>query len=326
MNGTRPNGTGPNGVGASRWLPARALVVGLGWTGRAAALALARRGVSVVAADRSAFADPGRLGDAGVELRLGSEEESLLDGVELVVKSPGVPGESPLPATARARGIPLWSEIELGYRLLPGNPIVGVTGTKGKTTTARLLGSIYEADGRPVALAGNGHVPLSEVAETLESGTCVVCELSSFALEDVHAFACDVAVLLNVEPDHLDRYASFDHYRAAKLRIFERAGAKIVPRGSGLAGIEFAADDPLPAEPSSPARTTARTQPLPLPPLARQASPTRRSPTVCAISRVSRIGSSSSASCAASAGSTTRRRRTPPLPAAAPRRTPRRSA
>ncbi len=253
MNGTRPNGTSPNGVGAEpAWLPARALVIGLGWTGRAAALALARRGVSVVAADRSAFADPGRLGDAGVELRLGSEEESLLDGVELVVKGPSVPGESPLPATARARGIPLWSEIELGYRLLPGNPIVGVTGTKGKTTTARLLGSIYEADGRPVALAGNEHVPLSEVAETLESGTSVVCELSSFALEDVHAFACDVAVLLNVEPDHLNRYASFDHYRAAKLRIFERAGAKIVPRGSGLAGIEFAADDPLPAEPSIP--------------------------------------------------------------------------
>jgi UDP-N-acetylmuramoylalanine--D-glutamate ligase len=77
----------------------------------------------------------------------------------------------------------------------------------------------------------------------------VVCELSSFQLEDVDTFACDVAVLLNLEPDHLDRYASYDDYRAAKLRIFERARVCVVPRGLGLDGIEFAADDALPAEP-----------------------------------------------------------------------------
>ena len=77
----------------------------------------------------------------------------------------------------------------------------------------------------------------------------VVCELSSFQLEDVHELACDVAVLLNLEPDHLDRHGSFEAYRDAKLRIFERARAKVVPRGLGLDGIEFAADDPLPAEP-----------------------------------------------------------------------------
>jgi UDP-N-acetylmuramoylalanine--D-glutamate ligase len=77
----------------------------------------------------------------------------------------------------------------------------------------------------------------------------VVCELSSFQLEDVHELACDVAVLLNLEPDHLDRYASFAEYRDAKLRIFERARAKVVPRGSGLDGIEFSADDELPADP-----------------------------------------------------------------------------
>jgi UDP-N-acetylmuramoylalanine--D-glutamate ligase len=95
-------------------------------------------------------------------------------------------------------------------------------------------------------------VPLSEVAEGLDPSTTVVCELSSFALEDVHELSCDVAVLLNVEPDHLDRYASFEAYRDAKLRIFERARAKVVPRGLGLEGIEFAADDPLPAEPRIP--------------------------------------------------------------------------
>jgi UDP-N-acetylmuramoylalanine--D-glutamate ligase len=234
------------------WLPGRALVVGLARSGRAAARALAERGVEVVAADRSADADPGRLADAGVELRLGTEEESLLQGVELVVKSPGVPGESPLPAAARARGIPVWSEVELGYRLLPGNPLVGVTGTNGKTTTAELLGAIFRAAGRPVEVAGNVGRPLVDLATTVDPRTWVVCELSSFQLEDVHELACDVAVLLNLEPDHLDRHGTFEDYRAAKLRIFERAGTAIVPRGSGLAGIEFAADDPLPAEPLIP--------------------------------------------------------------------------
>jgi UDP-N-acetylmuramoylalanine--D-glutamate ligase len=245
VNETRPR---------EAWLPERALVLGLGWTGRAAALALARRGVSVVAADRSDAADPGRLAQVGVEVRLGSEEESLLEGVQLVVKSPGVPAESPLAATARTRGVPIWSEVELGYRLLPGNPIVGVTGTKGKTTTTRLLGAMFDAARRPVALAGNEHPPLTEVVETLEPGTWLVCELSSFALEDVQTLACDIAVLLNLEPDHLDRYEGLDAYRAAKLRILERARVRIVPDGLGLDGIAFRADDPLPAEPLMPGR------------------------------------------------------------------------
>src|SRR5438874_188004 len=150
--GTRPDETWfRDGDG----LPRRALVLGLARSGRAAAEALATRGVEVVVADRSADADPGRLAEAGVEVRLGTEEESLLEGVELVVKSPGVPGESPLAAAARARGLPIWSEVELGYRLLPGNPVIGVTGTNGKTTTVELLGAILRAGGRPVEVAGN---------------------------------------------------------------------------------------------------------------------------------------------------------------------------
>ena len=233
-------------------LPARVLVLGLARSGRAAGLALARRGVEVVAADRSPDADPGRLAAAGVEVRLGSEEESLLEGVEVVVKSPGVPAESPLAAAARSAGIPIWSEVELGFRLLRGNPLIGVTGTNGKTTTTELLGAILRADGRDVETAGNVGSPLSDVAQIVEPGTWIVCELSSFQLEDVHTLACDVAVLLNLEPDHLDRHGTFDAYRDAKLRIFERAATKIVPRGLGLDGIEFSADDSLPAEPLVP--------------------------------------------------------------------------
>ena len=245
MNGTRPGET-------LEWLPRRVLVIGLARSGRAAALALARRGVEVVAADRSADADPGRLGEAGVEVRTGSEEESLLEGVELVVKSPGVPAESPLAAAARARGVPIWSEVELGYRLLPGNQLIGVTGTNGKTTTTELLAAILRAGGGSAEVAGNVGRALTDVAEEVGPETTVVCELSSFQLEDVSAFTSDVAVLLNLEPDHLDRHGSFEAYRDAKLRIFERARAKIVPRGLGLDGIEFAADDPLPAEPLIP--------------------------------------------------------------------------
>jgi UDP-N-acetylmuramoylalanine--D-glutamate ligase len=173
--------------------------------------------------------------------------------VELVVKSPGVPGEAPPVAAARVRGVPVWSEVELGYRLLPGNnPLIGVTGTNGKTTTTELLGAILRAAGRRVEVAGNVGRPLTDVAEQLEPGASVVCELSSFQLEDVHTLACDVAVLLNLEPDHLDRHGTFDAYREAKLRIFERARTKIVPRGLGLDGIEFSGDDPLPAEPLIP--------------------------------------------------------------------------
>jgi UDP-N-acetylmuramoylalanine--D-glutamate ligase len=239
------SGTGPEEARLREgWLPRRALVVGLARSGRAAALALASRGVEVVAADRSPAADPGRLAEAGVEVRLGTEEESLLQGVELVIKSPGVPGAS--------RALPIWSEVELGYRLLPGNPLIGVTGTNGKTTTTELLGAIFRAAGRPVEVAGNVGRALTDVAEQIEPGVSVVCELSSFQLEDVHSLACDVAVLLNLEPDHLDRHGTLAAYREAKLRIFERAGAKVVPRGSGLEGIEFAADDPLPAEPLIP--------------------------------------------------------------------------
>jgi UDP-N-acetylmuramoylalanine--D-glutamate ligase len=219
----------------------------------AAAAALARRGVGVVVADRSPDVDSGRLADLGVELRLGTEEEVLLEGMELVVKSPGVPAESTLVAVAHSREIPVWSEVELGYRLLPaGSRLIGVTGTNGKTTTTELLGAILRAAGRSAEVAGNVGRALTDAAEQASEDSWIVCELSSFQLEDVHLLSCDVAVLLNLEPDHLDRHGTFEAYRDAKLRIFERAHTKVVPRGFGIDGFEFSADDPLPAEPLIP--------------------------------------------------------------------------
>ena len=149
----------------------------------------------------------------------------------------------------------------------------------------------------------------------------VVCELSSFQLEDVHELACDVAVLLNLEPDHLDRHGSFEAYRDAKLRIFERARAKVVPRGLGLDGIEFSADDQLPAEPlmrgaHNRENAAAATAAARAAGIARRA----RSPRGCARFPACRTGSSSSPSATASASSTTRRRRTsPPRGARSPR-------
>jgi UDP-N-acetylmuramoylalanine--D-glutamate ligase len=219
-----------------------ALVLGMARSGEAAAAALEARGTRVVRVDR----------------RLGNEDDlSLLDGVDVLVKSPGVPREHALVAAARERGVEVWSEVELGYRLHPERPIVGVTGTNGKTTTVELLGAIFRAAGVDVAVAGNVGRPLSAV----EEADWVVCELSSFQLEDVHELACRVAVLLNLEPDHLDRHGSFEAYRDAKLRIFERAETVVVPKQFRLANsfepktvLTFEASDELPAEPSIPGR------------------------------------------------------------------------
>jgi UDP-N-acetylmuramoylalanine--D-glutamate ligase len=213
----------------------------------------------VVGIDRSRELDAGRLRAAGVEVVLGADDPALPDDVDLLVKSPGVPNEAPLVAAARARGVAVWSEVELGSRLL-ANPILGVTGTNGKTTTSELLGAVFRAAGRPVAVAGNVGRPLTGLDGSLTEDAWIVCELSSFQLEDIDGFRPRIAVLLNLTPDHLDRHGSMDAYRAAKLRIFENqteddiavipAGFESVP-GHGRR-IEFSGDDPLPAEPGLP--------------------------------------------------------------------------
>ena len=232
---------------------------GLARSGEAAALALARRGVAVRGVDRNAELEAGRLREAGVEVVLGADDPELLDGMDLLVKSPGIPADAPLVAAARKRGLTVWSEVELGSRLL-ANPILGVTGTNGKTTTSELLGAVFRAADAPVAVAGNVGRPLTGLDGAIAEDAWIVCELSSFQLEDIEDFRPRVAILLNLTPDHLDRHPTLDDYRAAKLRIFENQGPEdvaVVPRGFGeIPGeaqrVEFDLNDPLPAEPLVP--------------------------------------------------------------------------
>jgi UDP-N-acetylmuramoylalanine--D-glutamate ligase len=243
----------PSGVPG---LPTRALVLGLARSGRAAVAALGEQGVEVVAHDAAESVATAGL-DA--EVHLGDWDDAVLDGVGLVVKSPGVPGAAAPVAAARARGIPVISEVELGARLLP-NPVIGITGTNGKTTTTALLGAMLEAAAWRAEVAGNIGRPLTSLLGGVADDAWIVCELSSFQLEDVVTLAPRVAVLTNLEPDHIDRHGSFDAYAAAKLRVFERQGpddVAVVPRGLGAVPgegrrVEFAADDPLPAEPRIP--------------------------------------------------------------------------
>ena len=194
------------------------LVVGLARSGVAATRALLRRGETVVAVDAGAPQVP-------EEIRAVTRTDGLaqLDDARAVVKSPGVPAQAPVIAEARRRGIPVLGELELAWRLVP-NPVIAVTGTNGKTTTVELLGEIHRAAGVPVQVAGNVGTPYASLAGRDLGGAVVVCEASSFQLEDALAFAPEAAVLLNLEPDHLDRHGTFDAYRTAKLEVFARQG------------------------------------------------------------------------------------------------------
>jgi UDP-N-acetylmuramoylalanine--D-glutamate ligase len=237
----------------------RVLVVGLARSGKAAAETLLAQGAEVVGFDYDETVDVGRLRELGVEVHLGHEEEKLLQGIDLVVKSPGVPGDTKLVVGATAREIPVWSEIELGARLLP-NPLIGITGTNGKTTTTALLGEIFRAADVPAEVVGNIGRALTSVVGAVDERAWLVCEIGVAQLEDVDTLRPRVAILLNLEPDHLDLYGTFEWYADTKLRIFElqtEDDTAIVPRGFGpIPGaarrIEFSADDPLPAEPRIP--------------------------------------------------------------------------
>jgi len=199
------------------------LVVGLARSGQAAARLLAGRGEEVRGVDSGSPEGAGRLRGAGVEVFLDSDGLALLEGTRTVVKSPGVPREAPVIAAALERGIEVVGELELAWRALP-NRFLGVTGTNGKTTTVELLGHLYRGAGEPVAVAGNVGTPLSALVDEIDPGATVICECSSFQLEDTDRFAPECAVFLNLAPDHLDRHRDLESYLAAKLRIFAGQG------------------------------------------------------------------------------------------------------
>lgn len=195
------------------------LVVGLGRSGQAAARMLAATGAEVRGCDAGEPAGASDLSADGIEVVLADQSEELLDGVATVVKSPGVPRSSPLVEMALSRSIEVTGELELAWRALP-NRFCAVTGTNGKTTVAEMVGHIYRSASRPVEVAGNVGTPLASLVGRVDPASTVVCECSSFQLEDSSSFAPEDAALLNLAPDHLDRHGSMAEYLSAKLKIF----------------------------------------------------------------------------------------------------------
>lgn len=200
------------------------LVVGLGRSGGAAARLAASKGARVIGADSRSEVDLGEaigaLRAEGIEMRPGGHPASLVAGVDLVVVSPGVPRSADVVVEALRRGIPVWGEVELASRFCRGR-IAGITGTNGKSTTTSMLGSALRAAGIPGGTGGNLGTPLSELLAHDSDHAVHAVELSSFQLESVDAFRASVGAILNLTPDHLDRYPDLEAYAAAKARLLE---------------------------------------------------------------------------------------------------------
>src|SRR2546426_95585 len=201
----------------------RVLIVGLARSGRAAARFLRLRGALVTLTDSRPAAEFGadfaELLAEKMGLELGAHREETFLGQDLIVVSPGVPWGLPELQAARRRGIPVVAEVEVASWFLE-EPLVGITGTNGKTTTTALLGKILETSGFSTFVGGNIGVPLISAVDQVSPGSILVTELSSFQLEAIQQFRPHVAVLLNLSPNHLDRHASFAEYVAAKAQIF----------------------------------------------------------------------------------------------------------
>jgi UDP-N-acetylmuramoylalanine--D-glutamate ligase len=202
----------------------RVLVVGLARTGVATALFCAGHGANVTATDARTENEIGEaiapLRAAGVKLELGGHREKTFLEQDLIVPSPGVPADAPLLQAARAKGVTIWSEVELADRFLNGR-LIGITGSNGKTTTTSLIEHILRNAGLSTILAGNIGTPLIARVEQTSDNTITVAELSSFQLELIETFRPNISVFLNLTVDHLDRHHTFEAYGRAKARIFE---------------------------------------------------------------------------------------------------------
>jgi len=219
----------------------RVTVVGLGRSGRAATRLLIQRGARVTVTDHRSLAELEGpltiLKEGAVRYQVGGHPESAFQDADLIVMSPGISVESvDAVRAAQGRGVPVIGEIELGFGFAKA-PVVAITGTNGKSTTTALTGEILKAAGHRVFVGGNLGRPLCEAVLEGTEWDWIVVEVSSFQLETIRTFRPRVAALLNVTPNHLDRYREFDDYLAAKMRIFENQTAR------DLAVVN--ADDPL---------------------------------------------------------------------------------
>src|SRR5277367_6248682 len=202
----------------------RVLVVGLARTGVAASVFCAARGALVTATDSRTGTEIGgaipKLKDAGVTLELGSHHEKTFLEQDLIVPSPGVPADEAHLQAARAKGVTVWSEIELAYRFMKGR-LLGITGSNGKTTTTSLVEHVLKTAGMQTILAGNIGTPLIGCVDAMTDDTSTVVELSSFQLELIDTFRPNISVFLNLTLDHLDRHYTFEAYGAIKARLFK---------------------------------------------------------------------------------------------------------
>ena len=206
----------------------KVLVIGAGISGFAAARIAKKLGAEVVLSDAKAEKDIkydfAPLRAAGIALVFGPQQESLLDGVSLVLVSPAVPCRIPIIQAAYRRKIRVTTEVELAYELAE-SPICAVTGTNGKTTTVTLLGLLLATRFNPVGVGGNIGVPLSEEALRVGKGGCIAAEISSYQMEATADFHPHVAAVLNVTPDHIVRHGSMEVYQQMKERMFAQQTA-----------------------------------------------------------------------------------------------------
>jgi len=203
------------------------LVVGLGKSGVAASRLLLRNGAIVTATDSNPaerLSDDARsLSAAGVKIEAGMHRTETFLSSDLIILSPGVSAEIKPVATAKARGIRIISEIELACRFI-NTPVIAITGSNGKSTTTTLICEILRTRGDRVFAGGNIGTPLCDYVLAGNIADWVVAEISSFQLETIEEFRPKISVLLNISPDHLDRYHNISEYAEAKFRIFENQG------------------------------------------------------------------------------------------------------
>lgn len=217
----------------------RILVLGLAKSGTAAARALLQHGKQVRINDKSAKPEDRlikELEDLGAEVFFGDHPFEALNNMELVVKNPGISYDHPIVREAISKNIPVITEVELAYYLTE-SPIIGITGSNGKTTTTTLITKMIESSGIPVKVAGNIGIVATDVALSIDEDTTMVLELSSFQLQGTEKFRPNIAVLLNIYEAHLDYHKTFENYTAAKCNIFKNQTEEDY--------VVFNADDPI---------------------------------------------------------------------------------